>query len=192
MSYADKDMSDPAVWQEFQEIMDIQCMADYFAAEIYIANPDFEPDKNIELWRSTTVNPDNKYADGRWRYMLYDTEYSSGLYHNQVITKADYDSMSDAINNHPLFASALHAPEFRQMFLASLKAIGSVDLAPARVNSTLDQWDAAWRPLFRDHYQRFGDHSSAYEKELAAIRDFYARRYDFIIPYAEEILAGYE
>ena len=45
MSYADKDMSDPAVWQEFQEIMDIQCMADYFAAEIYIANPDFEPDK---------------------------------------------------------------------------------------------------------------------------------------------------
>ena len=192
MSYADKDMSDPAVWQEFQEIMDIQCMADYFAAEIYIANADFEADKNIELWRSTAVNPGINYADGRWRYMLYDTEYSSGMYRNQRITKADYDSMSDAIDNHPLFASALHAPEFRQMFLDSLKAIGSVDLAPARVNSTIDQWDKAWQPLFHDHYQRFGNHSSAYEDEIASIKDFYARRYDFIILYAEEILAGYE
>ena len=124
--------------------------------------------------------------------MLYDTEYSSGMYRNQRITKADYDSMSDAIDNHPLFASALHAPEFRQMFLDSLKAIGSVDLAPARVNSTIDQWDKAWQPLFHDHYQRFGNHSSAYEDEIASIKDFYARRYDFIILYAEEILAGYE
>ena len=82
--------------------------------------------------------------------------------------------------------------ELRQMFLDSLKAIGSVDLAPARVNSTLNQWDAAWQPLFRNHYQRFGDHLSACESEAAAIRDFYARRYDFIIPCAEEILAGYE
>ncbi|MBQ1469170.1 MAG: CotH kinase family protein, partial [Solobacterium sp.] len=105
LSYGDQDLSDPVIWEQFLKVVDIQGMADYFAAEVYMGN-DFKPDSNMELWRTINVDPENEYADGRWRFMLYDTEYSSGLYGHDS-TRAEYNTLEAIIQIHPLFASAL-------------------------------------------------------------------------------------
>ena len=142
------------------------------------------------MWRSVSVDPDTPYADGKWRFMMYDTEFSSG-FSNDKRCSADRDSLADVIGKYPLFASALKAEEFRELFLVSLKRIGSEDLARERVNETLDLWQKEWQRLMDDHFQRFGDHLKRWTKEAELTREFYAERYDFIIPYAEERLKQY-
>ena len=190
LAFADKDFTDPAVWQQFCETVDVHSMTDYFAAMIYMANYDFRPDKNFELWRSVDTVRENEYGDGRWRFMMYDTEFSSGMYSDGRVAW-NRDSLLDVTDNFPVFASALQAPEFREMLLASLKEIGKVDLVPERVSETLDQWDQEWFDLMQDQYLRFGDYSAAWRQQISRIKNFYARRYDFIISLAENRLNAF-
>jgi len=187
LSYRNMDMSDPEIWAQFQEIMDVESMAYYYAAEIYMANYDFHSAQNIELWRSVMVEPGNPWADGRWRYMMYDTEYSSGLY-GVLNTRPDANTLLTVISEHPLFASALNSPEFRKLFMTALKEIGSVYLSSERVNQTIDEWSALYRPLMNEHYLRFSDHEKDWNKDIAVVKDFYEKRYSYIIAYAEEML----
>lgn len=186
-AFGNEDMSDPKVWERFKQTVDIQSMADYFAAEIYMGNYDFTPFKNYELWRSVTVDAGNPYADGRWRFMLYDTDFSSGLYQDDRTT-VNRNSVADAIQNHPLFAAAVKAPEFREMLMASLKQIGEIDMSPERVETTLNEWAERWGALMKDQYLRFGDCSYQWNKQLEIIKSFYQERYDYVIQYAEELL----
>ena len=181
-AFADRDMTDPAVWAEFNSVMDIRSMADYYAAEIYIANNDWIQDrKNIALWRSTDMRNDNPYNDGRWRFLMYDVEYSSGLYHQQG-TSYNFDSFILALNNHPLFRSAWANEEFRSIFLEAISEIGTVNFEPGKVISTLDSWANAWHPYMRDYYARFGNTSWAWADSLIQIKDFFMKRNKFIMP----------
>ena len=58
---ADLDLRDPENWALFKESVDIQSMADYFAAQIYIGNGDWLPTCNIE---PTISFFSDRYASG--------------------------------------------------------------------------------------------------------------------------------
>ena len=78
-------------YERLCQMIDIQSYIDYMCAEIYISNVDW-PGNNYEMWRSASVT-DRPYEDGRWRWMLYDTEFSSG---SDSRTKADSDAFARA------------------------------------------------------------------------------------------------
>ena len=162
-------------------------MADYYAAEIYMSNYDWGQEKNVALWRSTVTDAANPYSDGRWRYILHDTEYSSSLYGKDV-TDADANSLEMALEKHPLFAAALQNPEFRELFKTAIREIGSANFAPQTVNESLDEWAGLWRPFMPDYYARFAGSSRTWDATLRNIRNFYARRYDRIIPMVMDML----
>lgn len=187
MMFADMDLSKKENWDQFVKIMDVQSIADYYAAEIYMGNADWDEHKNIALWRSSEVDRNNPYADGKWRYMMYDTEYASSLY-NQEKTNVEFNSLEAAIENHSLFAAALQNPEFREMFKTSIKEIGLRNFASDTVNRTLKEWAAEWKPFMKDYYFRFGDTSWAWDSNIKNIKDYYAKRYDVIIPIVEDVL----
>ena len=189
LSFADRDMSDPEVWNLFSRTVDVKCMAEYFATQVYIANYDFSQFRNDMLWRSIEADGPEACQDGKWRFMLFDTEFSSGLY-DDGRTSADKDTLSKVISEYPLFASALKADAFREAFLSSLREIGTTDLSYGRVCETLDALNALWMPLMEHHFQRFGRGYSAWEREVRNIKAFFEERYGFIVPYAEEILDG--
>ena len=145
LSYASHDLSDPDEYLKFQQIMEVQSMADYFAAEIYMANTDWWDWQNTTLWRSMTVETDNQYADGRWRFIMFDTEYSSSLFRKPE-NSWDFDNLKRTIDSRPLFAAALQNSEFRTLFKESMYKIAYTYLTPDIVNSTLDEWAALWKP----------------------------------------------
>ena len=97
MSYANKDMTNPNVWNSFQQIVDIDSMASYYAAEIYIGNADWNETKNYRIWRSRVAD-ESSYGDTKWRWMLYDTEFSSGLYFVHE-TEPDFNTLATALNS---------------------------------------------------------------------------------------------
>ena len=58
-------------------MIDIQSYIDYYAFEIYVANCD-SISNNYAMWRTRNVKS-SPYYDGKWRWILYDTDDSTGM-----------------------------------------------------------------------------------------------------------------
>ena len=181
MSFADRDLSDPQEYEAFCDVMDVRSMADLFAIRIYIGDEDFRSDRNAVLW----CTRDKSFNEGRWQYILYDTEYSYGLY-DGAHQAAWKDHLSLMLERHPLFASAMRNDEFYGMFLEALEEIGSDDYAFERVEDALEKYDAVWRPLMDDHYKRFGDDSALWDLDRECFVCFFQNRYDPIVRYVTD------
>ncbi len=72
--------------------IDTGSFTDYMIAQIFMVNTDW-PGNNIKYWRLQTSDylPDaGAGRDGRWRWILYDTDFSFGIYHPEEYT---YDMM---------------------------------------------------------------------------------------------------
>jgi len=189
-SFAEQDLADPGNWQRFRETVDVPDMAAYFAAQIYIANADFRPDRNTELWRSVGTDPDNPWADGRWRFLLYDTEYSSGLYWIEE-TSPERDSLTEALENHPLFRSAMANQEFRELFLNSLREMSDYYLFPQMVSISIEGQNNAWKGLMQKHRRRFGEPEQTTKDLTSNILSFFEDRAQVFLPKAEALLQQY-
>lgn len=183
-SYAEKDFTDASVYEEFCRIMDIDSFADYYATEIYMANSDWKPDKNYLVWRARTPDASNPYADGKWRYLLFDTEYSMGLY-NQQDTQATANSYQRAISEDDLFAAVIKNSDFKKKFVAALQEIGSKNFNPNECSKKLDEYVALYKPLMQDYYARFfGKRSwqkNQFDSTVSTVRDFVNKRYQSIV-----------
>ena len=75
------DMSDPDNYMKLTEMLDIESYADYIALNLYIGNQDaYYHGNNWAMWRVRQTDDRYEKADGRWRMMVYDTEFSTGVY----------------------------------------------------------------------------------------------------------------
>lgn len=71
-------------YQYIQTRIDVDNFMDYQIANIYAANTDW-PSNNMQYWRVRTseYDPQSPYGqDGRWRWLMLDTDYGFGLYNS--------------------------------------------------------------------------------------------------------------
>ena len=179
-AFADKDLTDPEIYRQFCDVMDVRSMADYFAMRIYIGDGDWFPDHNHVLWRTR----DKSYNGGRWQYIVHDTEYSAGHY-GQKITAPETDHFRRATKNFPVFGAAIRNKEFYDLFLRAIKKFGSENYKYSRVQEKMDSYDKVWAPLMPDYYKRFGDTSQRRKDCMKSTLNFFWKRYDIIIPIVE-------
>lgn len=157
-------MKDAENYEKACEMMDMQSFIDYMSVEMYICNNDW-PDNNIALWRTRSVDKNSEYGDGRWRFMLYDTEYSTGEY-NSGTCAYYYDSLSaiiklekdDGYYSHMLF-SLLKNADFKRQFINSFLDITYINFRQRNWESKLSQYQNAYSTHFSDHYARFNNGS---------------------------------
>ena len=168
--------------------MDIDSFADYYATEIYIANSDWNPEKNYLVWRARTTDATNPYADGKWRYLLFDTEYSMGLY-NESNNQATENSYQRTLQQDKLFAAVIKNSGFRQKFIAALEQIGSKNFNADTCLKNLDSVTKVYQPLMQDYYKRFFGSETQQERQfdnnVSAIRNFVQQRYSSIMNYVK-------
>lgn len=109
------DLSTPEAWEHVQSIIDVEELASYLAFEVWFDNTDW-PGNNVKRWRSRD--------DGKWRWMLYDTDFGLGTYG----VSATHDSLAAALDpmgpewpNPPwsteLFRLMMASPDFKQLFV---------------------------------------------------------------------------
>ena len=180
-AFKDKDLTDPDIYRQFCDVVDVQSMADYFALQVYIGNADCEPDHNHIIWRTR----DKFYNEGRWQYILHDLDYSAGHY-DERSTSANTDHFAMIRKKFPLFAAALKNRNFYDMFLSSLKRIGSQNFNYDKVRDKMDYYDKLWSPLMPDFYKRFGDTANLRKRCMNSTLNFFQRRYDVIVPIVEK------
>ncbi|MBE5937188.1 MAG: hypothetical protein E7265_04060 [Lachnospiraceae bacterium] len=97
---ANLDMTKAANYKKFTDAVDVDSFIDYNAVEVYIDNGDWwEGCTNIHnhlMWRVVDPSKEeagNEYADGRWRYSLFDTEFSMGWEGGYSTTGPTIDSL---------------------------------------------------------------------------------------------------
>ena len=184
LSFADRDLSDLGIFEEFCSVVDLDSMIDFYAAEIYIGNADWNPRKNTRLWRVRT--PENESnGDGRWRWILYDTEFSSSLY-GWTHSSFEYNSFSAAVAADPLFAAAVKNKTFYSLFLDRSRELSYAYLDAGHVDRALKAYAEMYKPYMEFYYKRYGDTSEEWEKNIQNIRVFFSNRAEYILPYIEQ------
>lgn len=154
------DMKQDANYNEFCDLVDVQSYIDYFSAQIYWANGDW-PNNNYAMWRSQTVDPENPYADGKWRMFLFDTEYSTGLYNDQntMATSNSFQSIQQKASQNDecrLFTALLRNENFRERFALTFMDICNDNFRTDKIQELVNYYQSTYGQQVSDTWARYG------------------------------------
>ena len=189
------DMTKEENYKKFCEAVDIQSFMDYMTVETYVNNNDWANKylNNWQVWRSRTVYQDIPRADGKWRFILYDTDISAGLYGSEA-TSANYDSLnniktsSQSFNFPAVLRSVIKNESFRNAFYDNYIKIVDTTFDYDLVNTKLTEYVNAYGEVTKKTLSRFGmDWASyGYSNEVERLRNYFRSRPNFAKQYLEK------
>lgn len=150
--------------------LDIDSFADYMAAELYICNADW-PNNNWAVWRVNTPAGDGA-NDGRWRFILYDTEYSMYQYnssqtapYSDIIRNACSGTMTKSPIN-TLFSKLVKYKPFTEKFVKAIEHVSSICFGDNAYNDFEEQFEY-YEPYLDAYRKRFKNCWSSQKNERA-------------------------
>ena len=187
------DLSDPAAYADICARIDMQGFMEYISSEIYMNNANWGA-SNSAMWKAELPDPENPYADGKWRFLMFDTEYSTGIYGE---AQPQEDTFAKLLESGcflgELFAAALKNADFRQDFVRTFREIAEQDFAADRVDAAITALAADYKQPAVDTYNRFwctgpgGKRAEQnYDTEVQTLRRFYEKRGAHILKYLEQ------
>ena len=190
-----KSLKDDADYEEFAQIVDVDSVMDYFGVEVWINNKWDWPGKNWSMWKTNTTDKSNEYADGRWRFCLYDIEFGgvsgAGDAYTNTVKEDNYkpSGLLDFDTKNPAvlcFAYLMTNDKFRAAYCENLAGFSDTIFEKNKALDTLDEFEAVYGPLFDQFYDRYpgsGSKEEAINGNYASsqcIRDFINLRADNI------------
>lgn len=152
-----QDMSIKENYEKVCEKIDIQSFIDYVCINTYLCNLDWDDKKNYVLWKCSEI-ADNPYADGRFRWILYDMDEVELLidsHREDDIPRINAFSekgecVSTAVNDTVLFHNLKENSEFRKQFVDSYIEIIGTCFSEENVSDVLSEWgeDISWQDNF--------------------------------------------
>lgn len=196
------DMSVAENYQRVCDTIDMQSFMDYITLETYVCNWDWcneSGTNNWQMWRANEAVEGNEYADGKWRYMLFDTEYSSGLY-NEKKTAVNFDALNNLNRNQDwgnigaLFFKLLENEKFKAAFSENYRwhVENTFDYETV-VKPLIDSYSASRKEATCITWKRFqgswGEKlASQYDYSIGVLHNFYQNRARFALDYLEKMM----
>ncbi len=161
---AENDMSLDENYAHLLTLMDVESFIDYFAAEIYSANDDW-PGNNIRYWRKRTEDymphtPEGH--DGRWRWILFDTDGGFGHYPNNytfntlaVATADDGPGWPNPPWSTLLFRQLLTNDSFKNAFINRTADLLNTAFMPWQIEETVTVFKNRIEPEIEMHIARW-------------------------------------
>ena len=191
------DMSSDAAYQQVCEKLDIQSYIDYFAAQMYWGNHDW-PGNNTAVWRANTVDPENPYADGKWRMVLFDTEYSASLADKINEVGPTYNTftavgggggmgMGFGMGGASLggtFSALMKNADFRRQFEITFMDLANYNFDPNKTSQVISYYKN-YKQQILDTYKRFPSsknihNEQTFEEDYQLLDTFYKSRFSNI------------
>ena len=170
------DVNEASVYSEIQARMDIDNFIDYQITEIFIAQKDW-PENNIKYWRTRTTNDEANALygwDGRWRWMLFDTDHG---FIDPERNWIEYATREDIPND--LFNALIENSAFRDLFLNRFADHLNTSFRTERVVQEIDNIVAILEPEMQEHIDRWNSPGNSIEEWLSNVnllRSFAYRR----------------
>lgn len=174
------DFSSDEAYEELCSKVDMDCFADYMSSNIYIGNKDWGSN-NVSMWKSNKIKESNPYMDGRWRFNMFDTEYSANMY-GQIPANANTFSqiMKDKSFLTDLFNGALKNEKFKNKFAASFMDIANNNFNSSRVDSLISELSSYYKDFASDTMKTFYGKDN-FSSELSKVKSFFDSRYNNIV-----------
>ncbi len=162
---ASNNMASAANYNYVRERMDVENFIRYNVAQIYVNNRDW-PHNNIDVWRVT--HPDGPTgaegtADGRWRWVLFDTDFGFGLN-----GWADVNTLQHATRfagdqdwSTVMLRRLLANTEFRNRFINTFADHMATSFRQERVSELADAMHAEISQEIGEHAARWRNQGSA-------------------------------
>jgi len=164
-------ITDKDTYEYIKTKMDIENYITYNVAQIYYGNYDW-PGNNVSIWRYKTddgkYHPEAPYGqDGRWRWLLRDTDFGFGLYQTKGVS---FDSIAFATGDVPevgdyayanapwavfLLKTLLNNSEFRTQFINTFADQINTSFEPTRVNKEIDKYKAGIEDVIQENGNRW-------------------------------------
>ncbi len=165
--------------------IDVENFIDYQIANIYANNTDW-PGNNIDFWRLRTnaYIPDSPYGhDGRWRWLLYDTDFGFSLRGGHQAYKFNtlaFATEEDGTGwpNPPwstfLLRSFLENQEFRSSFINRFADQLNTGLSSERAERIILDKKNVIKDEIEEHFARWGYYYaySKWENNVGVMLDF--------------------
>jgi hypothetical protein len=154
-----------SVYEEVKKLIDIDSYMYYMIAETFYANTDW-PQNNYKIWK--------KNINGRWRWILFDTDFGFGH-----VEKFDHNTVryvfqeSDSRITYPLRRLMVNE-QFKQKFLNRFCIQVSSTFSTQRVNAVMDSLSAKIRNEIVYHKQKWGGNN--FDTELDVLKTFAKQR----------------
>ena len=148
-----------------QTQMDVSSFIDYMIAQIFMVNTDW-PGNNIRFWRLQTpefLPGAGPGKDGRWRWMLYDADYTFGIYSTSECSKnmlefttlATGTSWPNPAWSTFLFRRLLERQSFRTDFIVRFSDELNTAFKPEVVIQLINRMQSVIEPEMGWHIQRW-------------------------------------
>lgn len=182
-------------YDEFAKLVDVDSVRDYFLSEVWINNKWDWPGKNWSMWKTSEVDEENEYADGRWRLMFYDMEFGgvSGVSdaRTNTVKEDNYKKkgLLDMDTNNPAvlcYAYLMTNEDFRKDYNEKLLALSEGIYEKETLLAGLTQYENEYSPLYDQFFERYPDTGSKQEaltggySSSKCIRDFIDKRAGYI------------
>ena len=173
-------ISEDAVYERVAQKMDINNFIDYQLSQIYFNNRDW-PGNNIKYWRQQN-------DDGKWRWILYDTDFGFGIYNNkdyelntlEFATATDGQSWPNPPWSTFLFRTLLENTTFRNRFVNRFADALNTTFKPDRVIRHIDSLAADIRPEIPRHNEKWETlWPTSWEQNVTNMRNFARYRVSF-------------
>lgn len=172
--------------------------ASYMAMQLYVGNIDW-PGNNVRMWRSRTIG-DKEKEDGKWHFMVYDTDDSSSILsykcsasHDPFLNQAHWKwgPLDDRSILGLMFTKLMKNIDFKNLFFAAIDRMGTQNFKSEKVNQYLDEKVLLLKDNMQTFYVRFlSDDTNTYNKtyfenKVQIIKDFFALRYEYMQSFLE-------
>lgn len=165
---SNNDLSDSVNMLLISTLMDIDNFLDYQIIQIYINNQDW-PGNNIKYWRERTEDYITHAApgrDGRWRWLLYDTDFGFGLYDgfDAVLYNSLAFATAEGLEEWPnpdwstlLLRKLLDNEGFKNDFINRMADHVNTSFKPERVLEVIESIRNMILPYMPEHFDRWHD-----------------------------------
>jgi hypothetical protein len=139
VAFAEKDLTDDAVFAELEDILDIDDFLRYYAFQMYIGADDW-PHDNLRRWRYTgeQVTGIAPELDGRWRHIANNMDWILGL-NGEDFRKPTFENILAGNNpRSPMLVSILERDDMLERFLIIVNDIAANAVTAQNMRGVID------------------------------------------------------
>lgn len=156
-AYLNKDFSKDSVYEGFiNKYIDVDSLIDVFIAHSFGGNWDFVGNyNNLKAWRTTYIDPNNPYADGKLRFCLHDADFVFTDYNNFL----DKNS-ANSYYGFKMFKKLTENQQFKDLFYSRAEELIETNLSYEYSSQILQQMVDEVEPYKLDAMKRWGNPDS--------------------------------
>ena len=158
----ERDLTEPANREALEKMVDMDNYLRYYALEILWNNTDW-PGNSFEMWRYNGQEVEgNDYSDGRWRFLVYDTDliyYRDG---NSVFFDGAIGNQFEAIMEgkyrakDSTFSHVMEADYYREKFVKIMQELTDGPFVTEHILKIIDEEADKIAPAMRLYYGKDG------------------------------------